>query len=226
MSDIAILMSGVLMTRQPSSSNLIKLPVIRQEQNSQSSQRISAAKFASYRAIRPMNNFPATLALKFKPQKSRITTIKQVFAKDLDKLTKLSSSNFLRDKFSEQKRLVAKQRRDKLIFRKSQKVSFLNTQKLINKQNSNDNIVATSQSLNNQTLPSLRFKSSGIAVRALQRLLVANGYSVPVDGVFGAVTESAVKAFQAQKNLKVDGIVGLQTWDSLTMYNRFATVWS
>ncbi|WP_083882663.1 peptidoglycan-binding domain-containing protein [Nostoc sp. PCC 7524] len=173
-----------------------------------------------------MNNFPATLALKFKPQKSRITTIKQIFAKDLDKLTKLSSSNFLRDKFSEQKRLVAKQRRDKLIFRKSQKVSFLNTQKLINKQNSNDNIVATSQSLNNQTLPSLRFKSSGIAVRALQRLLVANGYSVPVDGVFGAVTESAVKAFQAQKNLKVDGIVGLQTWDSLTMYNRFATVWS
>ncbi|MEH2035759.1 peptidoglycan-binding domain-containing protein [Nostoc sp.] len=66
-------------------------------------------------------------------------------------------------------------------------------------------------------LPTLYFGSSGIAVRALQQLLVTNGYAVRVDGIFGALTETAVKAFQNQQNLGVDGVVGQRTWSALTI---------
>jgi murein L,D-transpeptidase YcbB/YkuD len=66
-------------------------------------------------------------------------------------------------------------------------------------------------------LPTLYFGGSGVAVRILQRLLVSNGYAVRVDGVFGALTETAVKAFQNQQNLGADGIVGQRTWRALTI---------
>jgi peptidoglycan hydrolase-like protein with peptidoglycan-binding domain len=62
----------------------------------------------------------------------------------------------------------------------------------------------------------LRFGNSGIVVRVLQRLLVSQGYMTRVDGNFGALTEVAVKAFQSQRQLKVDGIVGAITWEQLT----------
>ncbi|MDZ8264066.1 peptidoglycan-binding domain-containing protein [Nostoc sp. ChiQUE01b] len=73
------------------------------------------------------------------------------------------------------------------------------------------------QKFSSQPLPTLYFGSSGIAVRALQQLLVSNGYAVRVDGIFGALTETAVKAFQNQRNLGVDGIVGQRTWSALTV---------
>lgn len=72
------------------------------------------------------------------------------------------------------------------------------------------------QMYDNQSLPPLGFGNSGIAVRVLQRLLLSNGYSVRVDGMFGALTEAAVKAFQNKRNLVVDGIVGQRTWYELT----------
>ncbi|GAX45109.1 peptidoglycan-binding domain 1 [Tolypothrix sp. NIES-4075] len=68
----------------------------------------------------------------------------------------------------------------------------------------------------NQNLPTLDFGSSGVSVKVLQRLLLSNGYAVRVDGVFGALTESAVKAFQNRRNLGVDGVVGSRTWRELT----------
>jgi peptidoglycan hydrolase-like protein with peptidoglycan-binding domain len=68
----------------------------------------------------------------------------------------------------------------------------------------------------NRSLPNLRFGDSGDAVRVLQRLLLNNRYAVKVDGAFGALTETAVKAFQNQRNLKADGIVGSRTWRELT----------
>jgi len=37
----------------------------------------------------------------------------------------------------------------------------------------------------------------------------------PVDGVFGPKTEAAVKAFQTDQGLVVDGIVGRNTWKAL-----------
>ncbi|MEC4818533.1 MAG: peptidoglycan-binding domain-containing protein [Scytonema sp. PMC 1069.18] len=65
-------------------------------------------------------------------------------------------------------------------------------------------------------LPSLRFGDSGNTVRVLQRLLTANGYPVRVDGSFGALTEVAVRSFQARRGLGADGVVGSRTWAALT----------
>jgi peptidoglycan hydrolase-like protein with peptidoglycan-binding domain len=65
-------------------------------------------------------------------------------------------------------------------------------------------------------LPTLSFGDSGNAVRVLQRILISNGYSVRADGNFGALTEVAVKAFQSQRNLAADGVVGPRTWRALT----------
>jgi peptidoglycan hydrolase-like protein with peptidoglycan-binding domain len=36
-----------------------------------------------------------------------------------------------------------------------------------------------------------------------------------VDGIFGPKTEAAVRNFQQNENLSVDGIVGRQTWTAL-----------
>ncbi|MGE3267672.1 MAG: peptidoglycan-binding protein [Chloroflexota bacterium] len=52
-------------------------------------------------------------------------------------------------------------------------------------------------------------------VVAVQYLLVHHGYTVSVDGDFGAQTDDAVRAFQASKGITVDGIVGRQTWEQL-----------
>jgi peptidoglycan hydrolase-like protein with peptidoglycan-binding domain len=52
-------------------------------------------------------------------------------------------------------------------------------------------------------------------VRTLQDLLRARGHSVAVDGIFGPLTEAAVKAFQQSNGLAADGIVGPLTWPKL-----------
>ncbi|MBE6918713.1 MAG: hypothetical protein E7469_03390 [Ruminococcaceae bacterium] len=59
------------------------------------------------------------------------------------------------------------------------------------------------------------YGSTGSAVSALQEKLNANGYSLTVDGVFGAATQKAVKDYQAKNGLTADGIVGNSTWSSL-----------
>ncbi|MBD3880334.1 peptidoglycan-binding protein [Phormidium tenue FACHB-886] len=56
----------------------------------------------------------------------------------------------------------------------------------------------------------------GQAVAELQELLCAHGFSrVRVDGDFGSKTETAVKLFQKQHGLRIDGIVGVETWVAL-----------
>ena len=64
-------------------------------------------------------------------------------------------------------------------------------------------------------LPTLRRGDTGTNVEFLQKRLNIWGASLVVDGIFGAATEENVKKFQAQYNLTVDGIVGLQTWSKL-----------
>ncbi len=64
--------------------------------------------------------------------------------------------------------------------------------------------------------PTLHPWDTGVAVAELQTLLVAHGFNtVRVDGDFGHVTEAAVKAFQSQSGLRIDGCVGAETWAAL-----------
>jgi peptidoglycan hydrolase-like protein with peptidoglycan-binding domain len=63
--------------------------------------------------------------------------------------------------------------------------------------------------------PVLRVGSQGPEVAALQYLLRYHGRDLPADGLFGPVTEQAVRDFQAEKGLAADGQVGAQTWTTL-----------
>lgn len=53
--------------------------------------------------------------------------------------------------------------------------------------------------------------SRGEMVRQIQKALAGAGFKVIVDGFYGGITEEAVRAFQIQKGLKADGIVGPAT---------------
>lgn len=67
-------------------------------------------------------------------------------------------------------------------------------------------------------VPVIRKGDRGYAVITLQGALVAHGYSVGgsgCDGIFGDATFGAVKRFQTDKHIGVDGIVGQQTWTKL-----------
>ena len=62
----------------------------------------------------------------------------------------------------------------------------------------------------------IKMGSRGADVIYLQQRLTAKGYGVgAIDGIFGIRTLEAVKAYQAENGLKVDGIVGPETWKSL-----------
>lgn len=62
----------------------------------------------------------------------------------------------------------------------------------------------------------LRKGDKDAQVKTLQRLLNALGYSCgTVDGKFGAKTLDAVRKYQADSALAVDGIVGSKTWTAL-----------
>ncbi len=55
----------------------------------------------------------------------------------------------------------------------------------------------------------------GNLVKQLQELLNQQGFSLLTDGIFGPGTVAAVKKFQRDRQLVVDGIVGNSTWEAL-----------
>ncbi|MCT2536305.1 peptidoglycan-binding protein [Aquibacillus koreensis] len=64
----------------------------------------------------------------------------------------------------------------------------------------------------------LRNGNVGEEVEKIQQKLVSLGYSLPkygIDGRFGDETEAAVRIFQSDQNITVDGIVGPVTHESL-----------
>jgi hypothetical protein len=60
-------------------------------------------------------------------------------------------------------------------------------------------------------------RMSGDEILAVQIRLIALGYSEvgTPDGVFGEMTDQAVRHFQKRNGLEVDGIVGPKTWERL-----------
>lgn len=67
----------------------------------------------------------------------------------------------------------------------------------------------------------LRSGSKGKDVRELQQLLVRAGFSVGIDGDFGPATERAVRLFQKNHGLEVDGVAGPAT---MKVLQRLKTV--
>lgn len=65
--------------------------------------------------------------------------------------------------------------------------------------------------------PTLTLGSQGSNVRSLQLYLQALGQAITaIDGVFGPETRQAVITFQSLVGLPADGIVGPQTWQSIS----------
>ncbi len=63
----------------------------------------------------------------------------------------------------------------------------------------------------------VRAGDSGEAVKALQSQLTTQGYSLTVDGRFGSGTTTRVQSFQTNRQLTADGVVGINSWNHLTM---------
>ncbi len=61
----------------------------------------------------------------------------------------------------------------------------------------------------------VRLNDRGRDVIEVQKYLETLGYNVSTDGIFGETTEDAVKEFQQNNNLQIDGIVGGRTHELL-----------
>lgn len=63
--------------------------------------------------------------------------------------------------------------------------------------------------------PALHPWDIGVGVAEMQELLCAHGFKLRIDGDFGWRTEIAVKQFQKQHGLRIDGVVESVTWTAL-----------
>lgn len=71
------------------------------------------------------------------------------------------------------------------------------------------------------TSPIIRYGDRGEDVRAVQQALSFLGYSPgPIDGIFGPLTDEAVRNFQSDQRIAVDGIVGPETIAALNIELR------
>jgi murein L,D-transpeptidase YcbB/YkuD len=231
MSHIGLLMTGVLTTGQPS---LPKLPVqppfqldkpMQQSTEERSNDVVAATEITPPEFIQLDGNLQVAysqaniehqnilnnLTEKIKSIQSKFSHVQKDTAVEswtLEKISVVATVNSLTLKEDEQSS-------DELVIARSQSVS-IRTASPRGEGESPKRRPNLKPKFANQNLPILGFGSSGVSVKVLQRLLLSNGYAVRVDGVFGALTESAVKAFQNRRNLGVDGVVGSRTWRELS----------
>jgi hypothetical protein len=75
-------------------------------------------------------------------------------------------------------------------------------------------------------LPVIKKGSKGDLVVWAQEHLIAAGQSdLPVTGIFASRTQAAVAAFQQQKGLLADGMIGTDTWRKLLDYTPVTVEW-
>ncbi|RKR83713.1 lysozyme [Mucilaginibacter gracilis] len=61
----------------------------------------------------------------------------------------------------------------------------------------------------------LQLGSQGSDVQKLQNQLIAQGFQIAADGIFGPGTQAALKQYQQSKGLTADGIAGANTFSAL-----------
>lgn len=71
---------------------------------------------------------------------------------------------------------------------------------------------SSSSDSSSSSQPKLRQGNRGGAVKTLQSQLNARGASIAVDGSFGPATASAVRSLQSAAGIRVDTVVGPDTW--------------
>lgn len=219
MSHIGLLMTGVLTTGQPSLPKLPVQPLFQSDKPVQQSTEERSNDVVATTEITPPEfiQLDGNLQVAHSPLNKEQQNILNEFTEKI---------NFIQSKFSYVGKDTAV---NGWTLGEISVVAAVNSLILKEDEQSSDELViARSRSVSkgkspklkpkfiNQNLPTLGFGSSGVSVKVLQRLLLSNGYAVRVDGVFGALTESAVKAFQNRRNLGVDGVVGSRTWRELT----------
>ncbi len=64
-------------------------------------------------------------------------------------------------------------------------------------------------------MTTMKLGDKGLAVQNVQKALIACGFEVDVDGVYGPITEAAVRRFQKSRGLTIDGIAGPATLNAL-----------
>jgi len=84
------------------------------------------------------------------------------------------------------------------------------------------NAICPSYTENPRSYP-VKLCQRGLPVMNVQIRLVEIGYEVDVDGFFGPETRDAVRAFQRDADLEVDGLVGTATWAALNAGNGAGT---
>jgi hypothetical protein len=74
--------------------------------------------------------------------------------------------------------------------------------------------------------PLLKLGEKGDLVVWAQERLVTAGAEIEVDGIFERATRRAVRAFQEEHGLPVDGQIGADTWGQLIDYTPFKVEWA
>jgi hypothetical protein len=200
MSDIALLITGVITTGQVPPPNLLGQPVIQLDNGVERSIQGSLSDVVPTTEVTPpefmQSHGTSEVAC-------RVIAPENVTNKVLLASTLLPHFPAATEDFSSMNSLESYPRiADKPPVRRQQR--------------GNNRPMANVRFYSSPGLPTIGFGSRGLSVRVLQKLLQSNGYPIQVDGMFGALTEAAVKAFQNQRNLAVDGIVGQNTWLELT----------
>jgi murein L,D-transpeptidase YcbB/YkuD len=198
MSDFGLLITGILVTGQQSSPNLPEQPLVNHESaveqvtSAQLIESISAVEIAPPEFIQVAeSDIYSEVSLKEKVKKIASNLITKIDLKDSSSVvhTNPLAISMIDLSVQQEPTLSSRLFADDAISAKSQRVK--------------------------SSMPTLEFGNSGVSVRVLQKLLLSSGYGIGVDGFFGAVTEAAVKAFQNQRSLVADGIVGEKTWAEL-----------